>query len=142
RGKVLGGLPDVVTIMESKTLSLTCTVFGNPDPEVSWLKNDRDFEITDHFKSTLEQGKYVSLTIKDVSSEDSGKYGINVRNKYGGETVDVTVSVYKYGEEVPEVKPSHLPKPAPAPAPAPTKTSTPEKPKAAASRPAGRSTRK
>ncbi|KAG8444941.1 hypothetical protein GDO86_009920 [Hymenochirus boettgeri] len=143
RGKVIGGLPDVVTIMEGKTLSLTCTVFGNPDPEVSWLKNDRDLEITEHFKSTMEQGKYASLTIKDVSSEDSGKYGINVKNKYGGETVDVTVSVYKYGEDVPEVKPTQLSKPAPAPTPAsaPPKASTPEKTKTAAPK-AGRSTRK
>ncbi|XP_072264523.1 myomesin-2 isoform X2 [Pyxicephalus adspersus] len=139
RGKVIGGLPDVVTIMEGKTLSLTCTVFGNPDPEVSWLKNDRDLELSDHYISTLEQGKYASLTIKDVSSEDSGKYSINVRNKYGGETVDVTVSVFKYGEEVPEVKPTQISKPAPAPTHAPAPA--PEKAKPAASK-AGRTTRK
>ncbi|XP_053566344.1 myomesin-2 isoform X2 [Bombina bombina] len=135
RGKVIGGLPDVVTIMEGKTLNLTCTVFGNPDPEVTWLKNDRDLEFTEHFSKTLEQGKYASLTIKDVSSEDSGKYGINVRNKYGGETVDITVSVYKYGEELPEVKPTQFTKPAP-PAPAatsaPSKSTAPEKAKPAA----------
>ncbi|XP_073445284.1 myomesin-2 [Dendrobates tinctorius] len=133
RGKVIGGLPDVVTIMESKTLSLTCTVFGNPDPEVTWLKNDRDLEKSDHYSYSLEQGKFASLTIKDVSSEDSGKYGINVKNKYGGETVDVTVSVYKLGEDVPEVKPGQLPKPAPspAPAPAPAKAPAPAPPKSA-----------
>ncbi|XP_040205741.1 myomesin-2 isoform X2 [Rana temporaria] len=145
RGKVIGGLPDVVTIMESKTLNLTCTVFGNPDPEVTWLKNDRDLEITDHFLSTLDNGKYASLTIKDVSSDDSGKYGINVRNKYGGETVDITVSVYKYGEDLPEVKPTQMSKPAPshahAPAPASAPAPAPEKAKPAAPR-AGRTTRK
>ncbi|CAH2248546.1 myomesin-2 isoform X4 [Pelobates cultripes] len=142
RGKVIGGLPDVVTIMEGKTLNLTCTVFGNPDPEVSWQKNDRDLDLNEHYHSTLEQGKYASLTIKDVSSEDSGKYGINVRNKYGGETVDITVSVYKYGEELPEVKATHLPKPthSPSPAPAPTKSPAPEKAKPAPK--AGKSTRK
>ncbi|KAM4771791.1 myomesin-2 isoform 2-T2 [Rhinophrynus dorsalis] len=142
RGKVLGGLPDVVTIMEGKTLSLTCTVFGNPDPEVSWLKNDRNLEISEHFSTTLEQGKFASMTIKNVSSEDSGKYGINVKNKYGGETVDVTVSVYKYGEDVPEVKLSQISKPAPAPAPAsaPPKTTTPETSKSASK--AGKSTKK
>ncbi|XP_072107230.1 myomesin-2 isoform X2 [Mobula birostris] len=93
RGKVLGGLPDVVTIMEGKTLSLTSTVFGNPIPEVTWLKNDRDLEMNDHHTATLEQGKFASLTIKCVTTEDSGKYSINVRNKYGGETIDVTVIV-------------------------------------------------
>ncbi|KAM4041563.1 myomesin-2 isoform 2-T2 [Anomaloglossus baeobatrachus] len=135
RGKVIGGLPDVVTIMESKTLSLTCTVFGNPDPEVTWLKNDRDLEKSDHYSYTLEQGKFASLTIKDVSSEDSGKYGINVKNKYGGETVDVTVSVYKLGEDVPEVKPGQLPKPTPAPAPAPAPAKAPAAPAPAPEKP-------
>ncbi|KFW07624.1 M-protein, striated muscle, partial [Fulmarus glacialis] len=94
RGKVIGGLPDVVTIMDGKTLNLTCTVFGNPDPEVVWFKNDKVFELNEHYAFSLEQGKYASLTIKGVTSEDSGKYSIHVKNKYGGETVDVTVSVY------------------------------------------------
>ncbi|XP_077146174.1 myomesin-2 isoform X2 [Ranitomeya variabilis] len=142
RGKVIGGLPDVVTIMESKTLSLTCTVFGNPDPEVTWLKNDRDLEKSDHYSYSLEQGKFASLTIKDVSSEDSGKYGINVKNKYGGETVDVTVSVYKLGEDVPEVKPGQLPKPAPSPAPAPAKAPAPAPEKSKSASKVGKSGRK
>ncbi|XP_037668866.1 myomesin-2 [Choloepus didactylus] len=103
RGKVIGGLPDVVTIMEGKTLNLTCTVFGNPDPEVVWLRNDKDVALSDHFVVKVEQGKYVSLTIKGVTSEDSGTYSINVKNKYGGEKIEVTVSVYKHGEEIPEI---------------------------------------
>uniref|UniRef100_A0A8C3LCM3 Myomesin 2 n=1 Tax=Chrysolophus pictus TaxID=9089 RepID=A0A8C3LCM3_CHRPC len=103
RGKVIGGLPDVVTIMDGKTLNLTCTVFGNPDPEVVWFKNDKTLELNEHYLVSLEQGKYASLTIKGVTSEDSGKYSIYVKNKYGGETVDVTVSVYRHGEKIPEV---------------------------------------
>uniref|UniRef100_A0A4W3J9R4 Myomesin 2a n=1 Tax=Callorhinchus milii TaxID=7868 RepID=A0A4W3J9R4_CALMI len=120
RGKVLGGLPDVVTIMEDKTLSLTSTVFGDPIPEVTWLKNDKEIELNDHYIATLEQGKFASLTIKGVTTEDSGKYGINVRNKFGGETIDITVSVYKHGDPIPEVKRGDLrspesPKAAPHP---------------------------
>uniref|UniRef100_W5NJL7 Myomesin 2a n=1 Tax=Lepisosteus oculatus TaxID=7918 RepID=W5NJL7_LEPOC len=90
RGKVVGGLPDVVTIMEKKTLSLTCTVCGDPSPEVVWYKNDKEVELDDHYVVTLEQGKYASLTIKGVTTEDSGRFSMNVRNKYGGETVDIT----------------------------------------------------
>ncbi|XP_053454060.1 myomesin-2 [Nycticebus coucang] len=103
RGRVVGGLPDVVTIMEGKTLNLTCTVFGNPDPEVVWSKNDKDMELSDHFSVKVEQAKYVSMTIKGVTSEDSGKYSMSVKNKHGGEKIDVTVSVYKHGEKIPEV---------------------------------------
>ncbi|XP_012501321.1 PREDICTED: myomesin-2 [Propithecus coquereli] len=103
RGRVVGGLPDVVTIMEGKTLNLTCTVFGNPDPEVVWFKNDQDIPLSEHFLVKLEQAKFVSMTIKGVTSEDSGKYSMSVKNKYGGEKIDVTVSVYKHGEKIPEV---------------------------------------
>lgn len=85
-----------------QTLNLTCTVFGNPDPEVTWFKNDQHIELSDHFSVKVEQAKYVSLTIQGVTAEDSGKYSISVKNKYGGEKIDVTVSVYKHGEKIPE----------------------------------------
>uniref|UniRef100_A0A672L5C2 Myomesin-2-like n=1 Tax=Sinocyclocheilus grahami TaxID=75366 RepID=A0A672L5C2_SINGR len=104
RGRVVGGLPDVVTIMEKKSLSLTCTVWGDPNPEVTWFKNEQEVVSDDRFKVTFEGGKFASLTINSVYVEDSGKYSINVRNKYGGEFVEITVSVYKHGEEIPEPK--------------------------------------
>uniref|UniRef100_A0A8C6KLZ1 Myomesin 2 n=1 Tax=Nothobranchius furzeri TaxID=105023 RepID=A0A8C6KLZ1_NOTFU len=93
RGKVVGGLPDVVTIMEKKTLSLTCTVCGDPKPQVSWLKNGADVEPDDQYVVSIDQGKFASLTIKGVSMEDSGRYAMIVQNKYGGESVDIVVSV-------------------------------------------------
>ncbi|XP_051769041.1 myomesin-2 isoform X5 [Ctenopharyngodon idella] len=133
RGRVLGGLPDVVTIMEKKSLSLTCTVWGDPSPEVTWFKNEQEIVSDDRYKITFEGGKFSSLTIKSVYVEDSGKYSINVRNKYGGEFVEITVSVYKQGEEIPEPKlgqmskPVATPKPA-TPAPQPVKTPTPPTP--------------
>ncbi|KAM6972736.1 myomesin-2 isoform 2-T2 [Aplochiton taeniatus] len=104
RGRVVGGLPDVVTIMEKKSLSLTCTVWGDPTPEVTWFKNEQEVASSEHTKITFEGGKFASLVITTVTSEDSGKYSINVRNKYGGEFVEITVSVYKHGEEIPEPK--------------------------------------
>uniref|UniRef100_A0A3Q0R6V8 Myomesin 2 n=1 Tax=Amphilophus citrinellus TaxID=61819 RepID=A0A3Q0R6V8_AMPCI len=101
---VVGGLPDVVTIMEKKTLSLTCTVCGDPKPQVSWLKNGSEYVVS------LDQGKFASLTIKGVSMEDSGRYTMIVQNKYGGESVDIVVSVYRHGEKIPEAKPTLTPK--------------------------------
>ncbi|CAK6954978.1 M-protein%2C striated muscle [Scomber scombrus] len=110
RGKVLGGLPDVVTIMEKKTLSLTCTVRGDPKPQVSWLKNGAEVEPDDQYVVSLDQGKFASLTIKGVSMEDSGRYTMIVQNKYGGESVDIVVSVYRHGEKIPEARPTLTPK--------------------------------
>uniref|UniRef100_A0A4W6CN81 Myomesin 2 n=1 Tax=Lates calcarifer TaxID=8187 RepID=A0A4W6CN81_LATCA len=147
RGKVIGGLPDVVTIMEKKTLSLTCTVCGDPKPQVSWLKNGAEVEPDDQV-NTFAAGKFASLTIKGVSMEDSGRYTMIVQNKFGGESVDIVVSVYRHGEKMPEAKPTltpktiippklpiELPQPKtqPAPSPAPSATS-PTPPKAAPGR--------
>uniref|UniRef100_A0A669CYE6 Myomesin 2 n=1 Tax=Oreochromis niloticus TaxID=8128 RepID=A0A669CYE6_ORENI len=148
RGKVVGGLPDVVTIMEKKTLSLTCTVCGDPKPQVSWLKNGSEVEPDDQYVVSLDQGRFASLTIKGVSMEDSGRYTMIVQNKYGGESVDIVVSVYRHGEKIPEAKPTLTPKtiippklpieiPQPKTQPAPSaapSTPSPAAPKAALGR--------
>ncbi|XP_051802144.1 myomesin-2 isoform X2 [Acanthochromis polyacanthus] len=134
RGRVVGGLPDVVTIMEEKSLSLTCTVWGEPTPEVSWFKNEQEVASTEHTKITFDGGKFASLVINKVTPDDSGKYSINVRNKYGGEFVEITVSVYRRGEQIPEPKlgqpkmatPAATPSKSPAP-PSKTPTPTPSK---------------
>ncbi|XP_023271028.1 myomesin-3 [Seriola lalandi dorsalis] len=100
RAKVTKGLPDVVAIMEGKSLCLTCFIEGDPAPEIFWLHNDR--EIVDQAQFTItKEPKCSSITVNNVKMEDSGKYSIFVRNKYGSETVDVTVSVYKHGEKPP-----------------------------------------
>uniref|UniRef100_A0A668S158 Myomesin 2a n=1 Tax=Oreochromis aureus TaxID=47969 RepID=A0A668S158_OREAU len=135
RGRVVGGLPDVVTIMEEKSLSLTCTVWGEPTPEVTWFKNEQEVASTEHTRVTFDGGKFASLVINKVTPEDSGKYSINVRNKYGGEFVEITVSVYRHGEKIPEPKlgqpkaAAATPVPPKSPAP-PSKTPTPTPSKA------------
>ncbi|XP_008416726.1 myomesin-2 isoform X3 [Poecilia reticulata] len=136
RGRVVGGLPDVVTIMEEKSLSLTCTVWGEPTPEVTWFKNEQEVASNEHTRVTFDGGKFASLVINRVTTDDSGKYSINVRNKYGGEFVEITVSVYRHGEPIPEPKlgqprtaavPPAQPVPPKSPAAA-AKTPTPSKP--------------
>lgn len=44
------------------------------------------------------KGTVITITIEKVCNEDTGKYSIYVKNKYGSETGQVTVSVYKRGE--------------------------------------------
>ncbi|XP_076406010.1 myomesin-1 isoform X1 [Peromyscus maniculatus bairdii] len=99
RARVLGGLPDVVTIQEGKALNLTCNVWGDPTPEVSWLKNEKPLASDDHCSLKFEAGKTAFFTISGVSTADSGKYGLVVKNKYGSETSDFTVSVFIPEEE-------------------------------------------
>ncbi|XP_005353443.1 myomesin-3 [Microtus ochrogaster] len=103
RAKVVRGLPDVATIMEDKTLCLTCVISGDPSPEISWLKNDQPVSFLDRYHMEVK-GTEVTITIEKVTSEDSGRYGIFVKNKYGSETGQVTISVFKHGEEPKELK--------------------------------------
>uniref|UniRef100_A0A8C3AFE5 Myomesin 1 n=1 Tax=Cyclopterus lumpus TaxID=8103 RepID=A0A8C3AFE5_CYCLU len=94
RARVAGGLPDVVTIQEGKALNLTCNISGDPLPEVTWLKNDREITSDDHCILKFASGKFASFTITAVNSSDSGKYSILVKNKYGTESGDFTVSAF------------------------------------------------
>ncbi|XP_061569767.1 M-protein, striated muscle isoform X3 [Cololabis saira] len=93
RARVAGGLPDVVTIQEGKALNLTCNISGDPVPEVTWLKNDREILSDDHCILKFESGKFASFTITAVNQSDSGKYSILVKNKYGTESGDFTVEL-------------------------------------------------
>ncbi|XP_028336086.1 myomesin-1 isoform X1 [Physeter macrocephalus] len=99
RARVVGGLPDVVTIQEGKALNLTCIVWGDPTPEVSWLRNEKPLASDEHCNLRFEAGKTAYFTITGVRTSDSGKYGLVVKNKYGSETGDFTVSVFIPEEE-------------------------------------------
>ncbi|XP_061026448.1 myomesin-1 [Eubalaena glacialis] len=99
RARVVGGLPDVVTVQEGKVLNLTCTVWGDPTPEVSWLRNEKLLSSDEHCNLRFEAGKTAYFTISGVRTSDSGKYGLVVKNSYGSETSDFTVSVFIPEEE-------------------------------------------
>nr|XP_019967619.1 PREDICTED: myomesin-1-like isoform X1 [Paralichthys olivaceus]XP_019967626.1 PREDICTED: myomesin-1-like isoform X1 [Paralichthys olivaceus] len=104
RARVVGGLPDVVAIQEGKSLNLTGNVWGEPLPEVSWTKNEKELVSDDHIKLTFEHGKFASITIDCVTTADSGKYALHVKNKYGKEAGEFTVSVYNPDDENKEEK--------------------------------------
>jgi hypothetical protein len=82
-----------------QALNLTCNVWGDPTPEVSWLKNEKPLVSSDHCSLKYESGKIVYFAIMGVSTADSGKYGLVVKNKFGSEISDFTVSVFIPEEE-------------------------------------------
>uniref|UniRef100_A0A8D3CGX7 Myomesin 1a (skelemin) n=1 Tax=Scophthalmus maximus TaxID=52904 RepID=A0A8D3CGX7_SCOMX len=92
RARVVGGLPDVVAIQEGKSLNLTGNVWGEPVPEVSWIKNDKELVSDERYQLKFEHGKFASITIAAVTTADSGKYALLVKNKYGTEAGEFTVS--------------------------------------------------
>lgn len=74
-------------------------MWGDPTPEVSWLKNEKSLDSDDHCNLRFEAGKTAFFTITGVTTSDSGKYGLVVKNKYGSETSDFTISVFIPEEE-------------------------------------------
>uniref|UniRef100_A0A8D0CPC9 Myomesin 1a (skelemin) n=1 Tax=Sander lucioperca TaxID=283035 RepID=A0A8D0CPC9_SANLU len=82
-----------------ESLNLTGNVWGEPVPEVSWTKNDRELVSDERYKLKFEHGKFASITIAAVTTTDSGKYALLVKNKYGTEAGEFTVSVYNPEEE-------------------------------------------
>uniref|UniRef100_A0A665WU44 Myomesin 1a (skelemin) n=1 Tax=Echeneis naucrates TaxID=173247 RepID=A0A665WU44_ECHNA len=81
------------------SLNLTGNVWGEPVPEVSWSKNDKELLPDDHIKLKFEHGKFASITIAAVTTADSGKYALLVKNKFGTEAGEFTVSVYNPEDE-------------------------------------------
>lgn len=59
-----------------------------------WTKNEKELQSDDHYKLKFEHGKFASITIAAVTTADSGKYALVVKNKYGTEAGEFTVSVY------------------------------------------------
>lgn len=87
-----------------QSLNLTGNVWGEPVPEVSWVKNDKELVSDDRYKLKFEHGKFASITIAAVTTADSGKYALLVKNKYGTEAGEFTVSVYNPDDEDKEEK--------------------------------------
>lgn len=74
-------------------------MWGDPVPEVCWTKNEKELVSDDHYNLKFEHGKFASITIAAVSTVDSGKYALLVKNKYGTEAGEFTVSVYNPEED-------------------------------------------
>ncbi|CAJ0938757.1 unnamed protein product [Ranitomeya imitator] len=72
------------SISSEITLCLTCHISGDPAPEVSWVKNEKTVVFKDRYKLDIK-GTIVTLTIEKICAEDSGRYSITVKNKYGSE---------------------------------------------------------
>lgn len=82
-----------------QSLNLTGNVWGEPVPEVSWIKNDKELVCDERYQLKFEHGKFASIAIAAVTTADSGKYALLVKNKYGTEAGEFTVSVYNPDEE-------------------------------------------
>ncbi|KAL0100118.1 hypothetical protein PUN28_019519 [Cardiocondyla obscurior] len=73
---------------------LTCTVLGNPEPRVYWMKNDQKLDTSDgRYKIRCENGM-AYLELYDALPEDAGIYTCVAENTHGTSTTESILRVY------------------------------------------------
>ncbi|CAJ0940729.1 unnamed protein product [Ranitomeya imitator] len=76
-------------VTEGQDLVLSCTVHGDPRPEISWLLNDQPIQFA---RSTYED-QIAQLTVQDALPEDRGVYTCVAQNSCGSSSCKATVTV-------------------------------------------------
>lgn len=69
-------------IDDGSRLELTVKVQGDPEPQVTWLKNERIVSSSDVVDLRYKNG-VASLTIAEVFPEDEGEYVCTATNSIG-----------------------------------------------------------
>lgn len=68
-----------LTVKEGDAAILTSTIFGNPKPTITWLKNGKPLTKP---KSKVKENTY-TLSFENVKIENCGEYTIKATNEYG-----------------------------------------------------------
>ncbi|XP_035210044.1 twitchin-like [Stegodyphus dumicola] len=75
-----------VTCLENKNAQFTCTVVGNPKPNITWYKGVREiFEGSGKY-TLLKEGDTYTLSINEVFGEDADEYSCRASNRGGVRT--------------------------------------------------------
>ena len=70
------------TIQEKSTLTLSCNVIGYPEPEITWLFQDKP--ITASFKNKMSRaGDTCQLVTSQVTKKMTGVYKVVAKNRVG-----------------------------------------------------------
>ena len=81
-----------MTVRDSGTLSLHCQVRGDPDPKISWSKNNEPLSSSDAVDLKYRNG-VATLAIAEVFPEDEGLYECRAYNSMGEVTAKCKVTV-------------------------------------------------
>ncbi|XP_064419935.1 SPEG neighbor protein [Latimeria chalumnae] len=74
--------PESVKAKKGATVILTAQISGDPEPDVGWAKDGEDVEEDDRLFYDIGSDS-TTLTIKNVTPSDAGKYEIFVENSLG-----------------------------------------------------------
>lgn len=89
-----------VTVKQKETIVLTAKVYGNPVPEITWLRNNKPLQPSDRIVEEFD-GENITLRITNADSEtDSGDYKCIASNIVGksshGARVTIDVDKVKF----------------------------------------------
>ncbi|XP_011704408.1 PREDICTED: titin [Wasmannia auropunctata] len=81
-----------------KPAKFTCTVIGNPFPEISWYKNEQELHASENYTMTIFETT-VTLEITTIKEEDAGMYSCRASNPAGVATSTVNLVIFEKEEE-------------------------------------------
>jgi len=76
-----------------KPAKFTCTVIGNPLPEISWYKNEQELHVSEKYTMTIFETT-ATLEITNVKEEDAGIYSCRASNPAGVATSTVNLVIF------------------------------------------------
>ncbi|XP_071646927.1 uncharacterized protein [Temnothorax longispinosus] len=82
---------------------LTCTVLGNPEPRVYWMKDEQNLDVSDNRCRMRCENGMAYLELHDALPEDAGVYTCVAENTHGTSTTESILRVYS------DYKPTHSP---------------------------------
>lgn len=86
--------PENKLIMEGSVDFIEAVVDGNPFPQITWLKGNREIFDGPKFSFECDQSTgIVGLTIKKAKSDDESKYTLKISNPHGEERTTFSVFI-------------------------------------------------
>ena len=83
--------PKLQSVAPSSTATVSCHVVGEPQPAVSWLKNDEPLRLLNHDKYTV-MGNGTQLSVNNVGYADTGAYMCSAVSQ-GGESRGISTII-------------------------------------------------
>lgn len=81
------------TVAEGSHIRLICTAVGQPEPQVTWMKNGDRVRTGGRERTKYDNGM-ATLEITSAELEDAGYYACQAKNSYGQSSTEATVRVY------------------------------------------------
>uniref|UniRef100_A0A646QI82 Neuroplastin n=1 Tax=Hemiscolopendra marginata TaxID=943146 RepID=A0A646QI82_9MYRI len=83
-----------VSHIQGETLTLSCTVFGKPDPDIVWKKGDEIINPSNESRITIEKTEKGSdLKIATLEEDDRAEYTCSINNTVGSDNSTILVRV-------------------------------------------------